>query len=59
VKAAFTEKVVMSKELSKPILKRKVGYTDEEVSYMRSKLTQMEIDDNLAKKGNEENTDLD
>jgi hypothetical protein len=59
VKAAFTEKVVMSKEVSKPTLKRKVGYTDEEVSSTRYKLAQMEIDDSLAKKGNEENTDLD
>jgi hypothetical protein len=36
-----------------------VGYTDEEVSFTRSKLAQMEIDENLAEKGNEENSHLD
>jgi hypothetical protein len=38
------------------VLKRKVGYTDEEVSFTRHRLAQMEIDDseNLAEKGIEE-----
>ena len=54
----FTEKAVMSKQITKPILKRKVGYTDEEVSFTRSKLAQMEIDENRAEKGIEENPDI-
>lgn len=49
----------MLKQAAKPTLKRKVGYTDEEVSFTRSKLAQMEIDENTAEKGNEENPHLD
>jgi hypothetical protein len=57
VKATFAEKAVL-KQASKPILKRKVGYTDEGVSYTRSKLAQMEIDEDGTEKGNEaENLD--
>jgi hypothetical protein len=59
VKATFREKAVMLKQAAKPTLKRKVGYTDEEVSFTRSKLAQMEIDENTAEKGNEENPHLD
>jgi hypothetical protein len=54
VKATFTERAVVSKQATKPVLKRKVGYADEEVSFTRSKLAQMEIDENMAEKGNEE-----
>ena len=38
----FTEKVISSKQFTKSIPKRKVGlgYTDEEVSFTRSKLAQ-------------------
>lgn len=53
MKATFTERAIPSKRVIKPILKRKVGYADEEVSFTRSKLAQMEIDEDRAKKGNE------
>ena len=57
MKATFAEKAVLKQD-SKPILKRKVGYTDEGVSYTRSKLAQMEIDEDGSEKGNEaENLD--
>jgi hypothetical protein len=54
VRAAFTERAVTSKQATKPILKRKVGYTDEEVSFTRSKLAQMKIGESVAEEGNEE-----
>ena len=56
MKAAFAEKAVTSKQNTKPILKRRVGYADEEVSFTHSKLAQMDIDGNRGdpEKGNKE-----
>jgi hypothetical protein len=54
VKATFTKKAILSKQVTKPILKRKVKYTDEEILFTHSKLAQMEVDENRAKKENEE-----
>lgn len=54
MKATFAEKSISSKQVSKPILKRKVGYTDEEISFTRFKLAQMEIKEKSAEKGTEE-----
>lgn len=51
---ATTRKAVMSKQIIKPILKRKVGYADEEVSFTRSKLAQMDINENRGDKEDEE-----
>ena len=59
MKATFTEKAVSSKQVTKPTLKRKVGYTYEEISFTHTKLAQMEIDENGAEKGNGEESHLD
>jgi hypothetical protein len=60
VKASFTERAVALKQVTKPILRRKVGYVNEEVSFTRSKLARMEIVESMAEKGNEEeNSHLD
>ena len=57
MKATFTEKTVLSKQvINKPTLKRKVGYIDEEVSFTRFKLAQLEIgkEGDATEKGSEE-----
>jgi hypothetical protein len=56
VKATFTEKSISSKQVMKPTLKRKVGYMDEEVSFTRFKMAQLEIGKKRAapEKGSEE-----
>ena len=57
MKATFTEKTVLSKQvINKPTLKRKVGYIDEEVSFTRFKLAQLEIgkEGDTTEKGSEE-----
>ena len=57
MKATFTEKSISSKQvINKPTLKRKVGYVDEEVSFTRFKLAQLEIGQKRAatEKGSEE-----
>ena len=59
MKATFTEKAISSKQFTKPILKRKVGYMDEEISFTCSKLAQMELDRNRTEEGNEEESHLD
>lgn len=57
MKATFTEKSISSKQvINKPTLKRKIGYIDEEVSFTRFKLAQLEIGKKGAatEKGSEE-----
>ena len=57
MKATFTEKTFLSKQvINKPTLKRKVGYIDEEVSFTRFKLAQLEIgkEGDVTEKGSEE-----
>ena len=51
MKATTTERAAMLKQATKPILKRRVGYIDEEVSFTHSKLAQISINED---KGREE-----